>query len=739
MGSWSSGWRSAKREGPYWTTCTSCRASRHAAGWGCHDARAARRRVDSRHRGVRRPCGVRGGRGRRIWRSRSPGLRDRGACRQGRRAVQRTGRRSGCAGRVLRGRRVRSELRKPPERRARPRDQPHAVGKPTLSPGPSARPAAPRSGGRRRRFAKPTRPPHAASAGQAQRMAREAPALRGRGRRRRLAGRRARAAGELSPGAHLRRDGLPRVRGGWAARGAAGALAHSRGGDRVRSRWVPLLRQHPRVCRRSPLCGGRPPAPAGHPPGGERHPGVRPGGGERDRFRGAARVPLRDRSESTLHRRHGAGRAGVRDLAVRRACAGLPAGAAGVRRRGPPAPRAGGDRQGDRVRAASQRAGRHAVLALGPARAGYLAAGDSLRAARADLHDLRARTGGARIRNGARHPLVYLAGDISAETQGEAVAIADRLHAAIDSLGGAAAPAVLAAQRRGRAGATLGEIRQRADLVVFWAVDPGARYPRYASRYAVEPRGVAAPQGRASRMLIAVDVGERRGPAEVNGRLAIAPADEVDSLEMMRATVQGRAAGADARFQPAIDLARRMTEARYVAIVADGEPGPIPTDPARAEALVTLAQALNGPTRCALSTLRGGGNRSGADAVLTWQTGFPFAVDFARGYPSYQPQAGAATLLGGGDVDAALVVGTPATLPVSVATGLAPVRSVVIGARASAATFQPAVTIDTGLAGVHEGGTAFRMDDVPLPLRPALEAPHGALVTVRALRERLRT
>jgi hypothetical protein len=31
------------------------------------------------------------------------------------------------------------------------------------------------------------------------------------------------------------------------------------------------------------------------------------------------------------------------------------------------------------------------------------------------------------------------------------------------------------------------------------------------------------------------------------------------------------------------------------------------------------------------------------------------------------------------------------------------------------------------------------MDDVPLPLRPSLEAPHAALATVRALRERLRT
>src|SRR6266704_4014806 len=351
-----------------------------------------------------------------------------------------------------------------------------------------------------------------------------------------------------------------------------------------------------------------------------------------------------------------------------------------------------------------------------------------------------ALTEGATILNGARHPLVYLAGDISSETQREAVAIADRLHAAIDSLAATAAPAVLAAQRRGRAGATLGEIRQRADLVVFWAVDPSGRYPRYGSRYAVEPRGVAAPQGRQSRTLIAVDVGENLGPADSDGRVAIAPGDEVDSLEMMRATVQGRAVGEeDARFRPAVELARRMTGARYVVIVADGEPGLTPADPARAEALGTLAQALNGPTRCALSTLRGGGNRSGADAVLTWQTGFPCGVDFARGYPEYRPgvERGTAALLEAGEIDAALGIGSPGSVPEPVARGLARVPTVVIGPRASAAPFSPAVAIDTGVAGIHESGTAFRMDDVPLPLRLVLEGPRAAAATARALRERL--
>src|SRR2546430_7284312 len=135
-------------------------------------------------------------------------------------------------------------------------------------------------------------------------------------------------------------------------------------------------------------------------------------------------------------------------------------------------------------------------------------------------------------------------------------------------------------------------------------------------------------------------------------------------------------------------------------MVAEGDPGRTPADPARAEALVALAQALNGPTRCALSTLRGGGNRSGADAVLTWQTGFPFAVDFARGYPTYRPQADAAALLGTGEVDAALVIGTPATLPMPVVAGLARIPSVAIGPRASAATLQPAVALDAGGAGV---------------------------------------
>ena len=73
----------------------------------------------------------------------------------------------------------------------------------------------------------------------------------------------------------------------------------------------------------------------------------------------------------------------------------------------------------------------------------------------------------------ARAPLVYLAPDLSCEAQRSGVAIADALGARLDSVTSATVMrSVLAQQERGRAGATLGEVRNRADTIVFWGVYP---------------------------------------------------------------------------------------------------------------------------------------------------------------------------------------------------------------------------------------------------------------------------
>jgi formylmethanofuran dehydrogenase subunit B len=352
----------------------------------------------------------------------------------------------------------------------------------------------------------------------------------------------------------------------------------------------------------------------------------------------------------------------------------------------------------------------------------------------------------------ATRPLVYLAADISWEAQRETVALADALHARLDSVTSATArESILAAQECGRASATLGEIRNRADVVVFWGVDPALRYPRYSSRYAPEPVGMHVPDGRRSRTVIAVDIDgvpNGRGPEDADRRVRLSAADEVAALTAIAAIASGRVTSERAPssqsppWQLARELAPILMAARYAVIVADAERDEAAgerRDPARASALVMLAQALNGPTRAALSTLRAGGNRSGADAVLTWQTGYPIATDFGRGYPRYRPHDGTASAcLSRGDVDALAIVGAPASLARDLRAAMSSVASVVIGPRASESVFADrGIVVDTGVAGIHEGGTAVRMDDVALGLRSVLPGPRAAAPLVRALREAL--
>jgi formylmethanofuran dehydrogenase subunit B len=342
--------------------------------------------------------------------------------------------------------------------------------------------------------------------------------------------------------------------------------------------------------------------------------------------------------------------------------------------------------------------------------------------------DVRAAIGeAAKLLRGAEQPLVYLAPELSGAAQRDATAVADVLRAALDSVtSSTAANGIIAAQERGRVTATFGELRHRADVVVFWGLDPSADYPRLFARYLPTPRPT----------VIAVDIGADRGPADADLRVAFAPEDETTAIALIRAAVAGTAIPASdpgSAAGRAAALAPRLTGAKYLGIFVDGESRP-GRDVARSDALIALSQSLNGPTRCAMLSLRAGGNRLSAEAVMTWQTGYPMAVDFARGTPRYDPSDRAAARLTRGAVDVALIVGSPAGVPTDVRAGLAGVTCIVIGPGASASPFAAAVAIDTGKAGIHEAGSAVRVDDIPFTLRAPLDGTaRSAAETVRSL------
>jgi formylmethanofuran dehydrogenase subunit B len=346
----------------------------------------------------------------------------------------------------------------------------------------------------------------------------------------------------------------------------------------------------------------------------------------------------------------------------------------------------------------------------------------------------------ATLLHGARgRLLVFLGEDLTCAAQRAALGLADKLGALVDGMvSETAAEGILAGQRRGRATATLGEIRNRADLVLYWGTDPDARYPRYRSRYAGFPSGLHLRRGHHNRTVVSVSIGADAGPAEADLHLPVATEHEIGALAELRAQLLGRTLGGAPGLPSGLaDLAGRLVQAKYVAIVHDGEPSGERRSPDRTEGLIALAQALNGPTRAALSTLRGGGNRTGAEAVMTWQTGFPFAVDFSRGAPCYRPDRRAAELLAANALAAALIVGTPASLPEALRAGVAALPVVAVGPRASEAPFRVQVAVDTGVAGIHEAGLGYRMDEVPLPLRAAVPGPRSATETLQRLADRL--
>lgn len=339
----------------------------------------------------------------------------------------------------------------------------------------------------------------------------------------------------------------------------------------------------------------------------------------------------------------------------------------------------------------------------------------------------------------ARSPLVWGLLRTSCEAQRVTVAIADRLGAAIDPAAGPNHPAAVASfQEWGEVSATIGEVGLQRGLVVLWLCDPERTHPRLLERWQIA--------GEDDERLLRIRFAPEGGaPSDGTPGLEAPRGGEIELLWMLRELARS-ADTAPARGDSVADLhpqAQRLFErlrsAPYVLFVYDAPAAA----PAHQHALRATAAAMNAVTRFRLFPLRGPGNRVGAEAVLTWQTGFPVAVSFAAGAPvSRGEEAAAAHLLRRGAVDAALVVGaSPEDVPAEpVFTRLAELPRVVVDSAPNRLAEGARVALRSAPYAIASGGTVFRMDGVALPLRPPLRSRYPSDETwLRWLLERLET
>jgi len=334
----------------------------------------------------------------------------------------------------------------------------------------------------------------------------------------------------------------------------------------------------------------------------------------------------------------------------------------------------------------------------------------------------------ARILDEADSPLIYGLSSTATEAQRKAVELADRLGAIIDTTSSVChGPTSLAMQAVGEPTCTLGEVRNRADLLVFWGCNPAVSHVRHFSRYSVTRRGMLTPKGRRDRTIVVVDVRPTGSTKMADLFLQVQPSADFEVLTVLRALVQGQEIEAEAVGGiPATqlrDLAGRMKTCRFgVAFMGMGLTQSRGRDLNVSE-LFTLVAELNQYTRFSVVPMRGHGNVAGADQVLTWQSGYPFAVSFARGYPQYGPgEFSAVDVLAREEADAALILASDpmAHFPSAAAKQLERIPTIVLDPMPSLTTQVARVVFPTACYGVDAAGTAYRMDGVPIRLRPVL-------------------
>ncbi len=117
----------------------------------------------------------------------------------------------------------------------------------------------------------------------------------------------------------------------------------------------------------------------------------------------------------------------------------------------------------------------------------------------------------------------------------------------------------------------------------------------------------------------------------------------------------------------------------------------------------------------------------GPTACCAGRPGYPFSVNLARGYPRFNPgEFSVDGVLERREIDACVIVGSE-TLDQLSTTALDHLRSVptiVLDYPDADSIVPPTVRFTTAVYGVHRPGTAYRMDEIPIPLKGFLPSAY---------------
>ena len=279
-------------------------------------------------------------------------------------------------------------------------------------------------------------------------------------------------------------------------------------------------------------------------------------------------------------------------------------------------------------------------------------------------------------------------------------------------------------QRYGGATCTLGEVRQRADLVLVGNCDLLTIWSRFGERF-LEPGGRFLPDKKSRQLIFLGDASQLKDPSRYCEIIDV-PSTQLDqAILILRRKIQGQAISRSELKQEVVDqledLSKKLLAAWYPVLFHE-------TSQAPSHLLWTkLVNEVNQLSRMHSLGVKAGPACGNPSETILAITGFPDHLCFQNDEILYDVQKYQPTnLIENQETDLVIFVGEQLSEKWSeTLEGLnssaksSSIKLIVIhsGLTKMPEFKVPVLEIRTQIPGIHESGTAIRVDGVPLPLR----------------------
>ena len=173
----------------------------------------------------------------------------------------------------------------------------------------------------------------------------------------------------------------------------------------------------------------------------------------------------------------------------------------------------------------------------------------------------------------------------------------------------------------GKVTCTLGEVKQRADFIVYWGGNPAECHPRHFTKYTIMQKSKFLPRGRKDRTMVLVDIRETKSAAAADIFLQVRPGKDFELITILRAMIKDERVEDDRIAETGLtrdvldDLVRRMKGAKFGCMFFGMGLSMTRGKHMNSAALLALAAEMNAFTKFVAMPMRGHGNVTGADVT----------------------------------------------------------------------------------------------------------------------------